>query len=162
MLQILYEIPRQPASRRTYRVNSLVQTPAEARFVLESGEQTTVLQYFQRVKHYNIHYQNLPCLWVGPRDKKIYLPPELCTILAGQVQSSISLVKYSIILIYIYSLQVINKKLNEIQTSNMVRNAATSTNVRKDKIMRSLRQVCFDSLIERFTSYFYLWNMFVP
>jgi hypothetical protein len=45
--------------------------------------------------------------------------PQLCTLVRGQV---------------------INKKMNEIQTANMIKHAATSTDVRKRKILEA---VCF-------------------
>jgi eukaryotic translation initiation factor 2C len=40
--------------------------------------------------------------------------------------------------------QVINKKMNDIQTSNMIKYAATSTDVRKQKIMDA---VCFIKIL---------------
>jgi len=42
-------------------------------------------------------------------------------------------------LCWVVKSQVINKKMNEKQTSNMIRNAATSTEVRKRKIMDAVR-----------------------
>jgi len=118
-LKVEYAMPRQVGTRKTYRVNELVQTPEKAMFVHED-KTISVFDYFKRAKGYTIQHKHLPCLWVGSREKKVYLPPELCKIVKGQV---------------------CNRKLNEIQTSNMVRNAATSTEVRKTKIMNMVKTV---------------------
>ncbi|XP_054013993.1 protein argonaute-2 isoform X2 [Hylaeus anthracinus] len=115
-LKVQYEIPGQPRSKRTYRVSGLVECPRTNKFTLDDGTVCTVEKYFEETKKYKLRYPDLPCLWVArTNNKKIHLPVELCTIIAGQVTQ---------------------KKMDESQTSKMIREAATNTNTRKDKIMR--------------------------
>ncbi|XP_017765394.1 PREDICTED: protein argonaute-2 [Eufriesea mexicana] len=113
-LKIQYELPEQPTSKRTYRVNGLVPCARENRFTLEDQTVCTVEEYFLQKKRYKIKYPDLPCLWVGSRNSNIHLPAELCTIVAGQVTQ---------------------KKMDEVQVSKMIREAATDTKTRKAKIM---------------------------
>ncbi|XP_015438406.1 PREDICTED: protein argonaute-2 [Dufourea novaeangliae] len=115
-LKVQYKIPGQESSKRTYRVNGLVECPRKNKFSLENGTSCTVEDYFSQQKGYRIQYPELPCLWVGSRTstRKIHLPIELCTIVAGQVTQ---------------------KKLDETQTSKMIREAATNTQTRKEKIL---------------------------
>nr|XP_003707086.1 PREDICTED: protein argonaute-2 [Megachile rotundata]XP_012149383.1 PREDICTED: protein argonaute-2 [Megachile rotundata] len=112
-LKVQYELPGQPTSKRTYRVNELVECPRRNKFRLENNTMCTVEQYFLQ-KNYRIRFPELPCIWVGSRNSNIHLPVELCTIVAGQVTQ---------------------KKLNEDQTTNLIRYAATDTRRRKEKIM---------------------------
>lgn len=124
-LKLYYEIPRQPSSRRMMRANSLISSGAsETKFQDPENRTVTVTQYYQRAKNYNIRYPKLPLVWVGSRDKKIYFPAELCTIVAGQV---------------------VQKKLDETQTRVMIRHAATSTEVRKKKIVDAMKQANFNA-----------------
>ena len=73
----------------------------------------------------------MPCVWVGSRDKKILVPMEICTIPEGQE---------------------CRKKLNDIQTSNMIRVAATSADDRRRKITDAVDQAKFgnDSCIAKY------------
>ncbi|XP_076229026.1 protein argonaute-2-like [Nomia melanderi] len=121
-LKIQYEIPGQPNSKRTYRVNELGVSARNHKFKTDNGELWSVEKYFSQQKRYTLKQAELPCLWVGSRnnDRKIYLPMELCTIVAGQV---------------------IQKKMDESQTSALIRQAATDTRKRKEKIMNGLRQM---------------------
>ncbi|XP_031370648.1 protein argonaute-2 isoform X1 [Apis dorsata] len=119
-LKIQYELPGQPTTKRTYRVNKLVDCPRENKFHLEDQTLYSVEKYFLQIKKYSIKYPNLPCLWVGSRNNSIYLPVELCTIIAGQV---------------------IHKEMNKIQTSKMIRETATNTQKRKEKIMNSFAKM---------------------
>ncbi|KAL3273105.1 hypothetical protein HHI36_014559 [Cryptolaemus montrouzieri] len=78
----------------------------------------TVEEYFARKKNYRLQYPLMPTVWVGnpQRQGPILLPAELCMIVPGQP---------------------VNRKMTEGQTSSMIKYAATSTTVRKDKIMKS-------------------------
>lgn len=117
-LKIRYEIPNQPSSRRTIRVNALIAGDSQnTKFIDQNGKEDTIYNYFSKVKNYKIYYPKLPLVWVGPRDRKLYYPAELCTILPGQVTQ---------------------KKLDDQQTRVMIRNAATPTTDRKKKIMDSV------------------------
>ncbi|XP_078039817.1 argonaute 2 [Augochlora pura] len=121
-LKIQYEIPRQSNSKRTYRVNGLVECPRKNVFALENGQKCTVENYFAQQKNYKLQYPELPCLWVGSRsnERRIHLPAELCTIVAGQV---------------------IQKKMDESQTSQLIKYAATDTGRRKQKIMNGFARM---------------------
>ncbi|XP_076181590.1 argonaute 2 [Ptiloglossa arizonensis] len=115
-LKIQYEIPDQPHTKRTYRVNGFVECARQNKFALDDGSMCTVENYFLQIKKYKLKFPDLPCLWVGSRtnNKHIHLPIELCTMVAGQV---------------------IQKKMDEVQTTKMIREAATNTQKRKEKIL---------------------------
>ncbi|XP_043510575.1 protein argonaute-2 [Frieseomelitta varia] len=119
-LKVQYELPGQPTTKRTYNVNGLVPSPRENKFYLSDGTSCTVEQYFLKAKKYKIKHNDLPCLWVGSRSTNIHVPPELCTVVAGQVQ---------------------RKKMNDIQTSKMIREAATDTKKRKQKILEGFAKM---------------------
>ena len=61
-------------------------------------------------------YKNLPTVWIGSKEKKVLVPFELCSLVPGQP---------------------IVRKYTEMQTRNMIREAATSTDVREKKIMNN-------------------------
>lgn len=122
-LKIRYEIPNQPATRRTARVNGIKESARDISFVLDNGTKKTVYQYFQEDKRYTLRYPTMPCIWVGSREKNVCFPAEFCTILKGQVT---------------------NRKMNEMETRTMVKYAATSTEVRKDKIMYSMKDANYN------------------
>jgi eukaryotic translation initiation factor 2C len=44
----------------------------------------SVADYFQKVYNVSLSYPDAPVLWVGPTNKKTYLPIELCDIPPGQ------------------------------------------------------------------------------
>nr|WJM99327.1 AGO2 protein 2097 [Hypothenemus hampei] len=118
-LRIIYEIPGQPASKKSYRVNGLGVAASQSSFIHE-GKNITVVEYFARIKNFRLRYPNLPTVWVGnlQRKDKILLPLELCTIVADQA---------------------IPRKMTENQTAKMIRYSATSTDIRKNKIMNGLQ-----------------------
>lgn len=107
--------------KQVYRVNGLKGNPQKEKFFDDQNQrEVTVYDYFVKQKNIRLNYPSLPCLWVGSRERKspLLLPLELCTILGGQA---------------------VNRKMNEIQTSNMIKRAATDTATRKGKIFDSLR-----------------------
>nr|QUP51772.1 Ago2b [Locusta migratoria] len=124
-LKVEYKLPNQSASKRTYRVNSAKSSALRLEFKLDDGRQTTVAEYFRTEKNYKLKYPKLPCLHVGSpnRANPIFLPVELCTILPGQVTF---------------------RKMTEQQTSTMIRQAATSTDRRRQKIDTAIRQANFN------------------
>ncbi|KAG8228781.1 hypothetical protein J437_LFUL006659, partial [Ladona fulva] len=81
---------------------------------MHEGKKMTVEQYYAQVKKYRLQYPHLPCLHLGSLQRTMYMPIELCTVAPGQV---------------------VMRKLTEMQTRNMVREAATPAPVRKEKIM---------------------------
>lgn len=97
----------------------------DARFQDDSGRSLTVEEYFRKTKNVTLKYPYLPTLWVGAKQRtnKILLPMEFCTILPDQV---------------------VNKKLTETQTRNMIRQAATDTTTRRQNIERSVQRAGFD------------------
>nr|AJF15705.1 argonaute-2 [Agrilus planipennis] len=123
-LKVQYLIPTQPASRRVMRVNAVDQ-PADKAMFNHDNERMTVKDYFTRIKGYRLRYPHLPCLWVGSKSRsdKILLPIELCTVMEGQA---------------------VNRKMTSDQTSAMIKHAATNTEVRKNKIMASVRNANYN------------------
>ncbi|KAH8307131.1 hypothetical protein KR044_005623, partial [Drosophila immigrans] len=117
-INIIYEPPKSFASSpRVYRVNGFSQQPAnQLKFEVDS-KVMTVDAYFAS-RGYKLQFPNVVCLHVGPPAKNIYLPMELCRIEEGQA---------------------LNRKDEANQVSAMIKFAATSTNERKDKIMKLLR-----------------------
>nr|XP_050850291.1 protein argonaute-2-like [Vespula vulgaris] len=117
-LKVHYVIPNIPSSKRTQVVRGFAECPRINVFSRDDGTSSTIENYFRKEKNYIIRYPTLPCLWIGPETKKIYVPPELCTIAPGQT---------------------IRRKMDEIQTSKMIKLAATSSDRRKEKIMEGFR-----------------------
>ncbi|KAJ9582418.1 hypothetical protein L9F63_003271, partial [Diploptera punctata] len=120
-LKVEYMLPNIPSSKRAYRVNTIVESASRQQFDMK-GKRISVDEYFMYEKKIHLSYPNLPCLHVGSpnRTNAIYIPAELCKITKGQV---------------------VNRKLNETQTSNMIKQTATSTTERKRKILESLKSV---------------------
>nr|AEX15552.1 argonaute 2 [Pleurobrachia bachei] len=74
------------------------------------GQRMSISQYFKKQYNYTLKYPNLPCVWVSPREKKTYLPLEVCHIVEGQRCV---------------------RKLNPAETSSMIRATAKKPGVRK-------------------------------
>lgn len=115
-LRVTYQIA---GTKREYRVNGLDTPPRFKKFTIE-GKTMTIEEYFQKKKGLRLHYPLMPTIWVGSitRQDKILLPAELCTVVENQT---------------------VNRKMTENQTSAMIKQAATPTYVRKNKIMTALR-----------------------
>lgn len=122
-LKIDYCLPGHSGSKRKFTVNGLETCAARAEFIKDDKSRTTVDRYYQTDKHYRIKYPNFPTLWVGSKNKKILVPAELCTIVKDQV---------------------VNRKMTENQTRNMIRYAATNTDVRKDNIKHAITEAEFN------------------
>ncbi|KAH8239991.1 hypothetical protein KR032_010021, partial [Drosophila birchii] len=108
-------LSRDPASRQTFEMENKV---------------LTVADYF-RSRKYMLQFPQLQCLQVGPPQKNLMVPIELCHIEGGQA---------------------LNRKDGVTQVSNMIKFAATSTNERKAKIMDLMKffQHNMDPTISRF------------
>lgn len=117
-LRIIYEPSGQSASAKSYKFSQLGDTPDRVMFESD-GKHVSVLQYFQ-AKNTPIQYKQLPCIVVGNSTRTLSFPMELCRIAPGQAMM---------------------KKCTEMQTRNMIRQAATSTDVRKKKIIDILRKL---------------------
>ncbi|XP_039311790.1 protein argonaute-2 isoform X2 [Solenopsis invicta] len=122
-LKVSCELPNSPNSRRTHRVVALCTDATCDSHTFESnGVQFTITRYFLQQKGYKIRRPDLPTLHVGPSTSgsKVLLPLELCTIVPSQP---------------------VNKKLDEIQTSNMIKKAATDANTRKSRIEQAFQTI---------------------
>ncbi|XP_071635459.1 protein argonaute-4-like [Temnothorax longispinosus] len=118
-LKVTYEIPN--VSRRTHRIIKLSHNDCNTEFKQESSDgtrtiskTTTIRKYFWESKKYNIRRPDLPTLHVSTTSNgsEILLPIELCTIMPNQPI----------------------RKLDEEQTTNMIRKAATNAITRKERI----------------------------
>lgn len=76
-LKVHYVIPNIPSSKRTQVVRGFAECPRINVFSRDDGTSSTIENYFRREKNYIIRYPTLPCLWIGPETKKIYVPPEV-------------------------------------------------------------------------------------
>ncbi|XP_037081791.1 protein argonaute-2-like [Pollicipes pollicipes] len=121
-LKVEYQRGRQ-GGKRSYRVNQLIQQSARNAKFMADGRETTVERYFRDTLNTPLQYPNLPCLWVGSRDKKIYIPAELCTIIKGQVNT---------------------RKLGAEQVSSMIKNTAVPADQRLKRIEGFVRQAEFN------------------
>ncbi|XP_025270021.1 protein argonaute-2 isoform X2 [Camponotus floridanus] len=130
-LKVTYEIPNgrsgtNHSTKRTYRLNGLGPKASMHKFNSAKEDEPeniqTIVEYFAERKHYNLRHPDLPCLWAGAMDRreKIYLPAELCTIVAGQS---------------------VNRKLDEMQTSKMIKYAATDAPTRKRRIEAAFTKI---------------------
>ncbi|KAK0170075.1 hypothetical protein PV328_010680 [Microctonus aethiopoides] len=115
-LKVIFQLPNQPSSKRTVRVNGLDRPADKATFKLDNGDTTTVERYFLGSKNYKLRYPKLPCLWVGSRSRQILLPPELCKVKPGVVT---------------------NRKLGEEQTRRMIKETAKDPATRKGRILEA-------------------------
>uniref|UniRef100_A0A1L8DX68 Putative germ-line stem cell division protein hiwi/piwi n=1 Tax=Nyssomyia neivai TaxID=330878 RepID=A0A1L8DX68_9DIPT len=122
-LNISYAPRGNEASRRVYKFNDFKNTARKEKFTNNDGALMTIEQYFGRILNAGLHYPNLPVLHVGPRNRNVYLPVELCTIPPGQA---------------------VMKKLTDKQTTKMIRETATSTDVRKKNILDIVHEVKFN------------------
>ncbi|XP_029175629.1 protein argonaute-2 isoform X4 [Nylanderia fulva] len=122
-LKIIYQmkIKGKGLTKRTYRVNGLGPSAVEHRFSHEN-QMMSIQQYFMKYKEYNLQYPHLPCLWVGAtnRPEKIFLPAELCAVMPKQA---------------------VNRKLDEEQTTKMIKYAATDAPTRKYRIEQAFRKI---------------------
>ncbi|VDN28919.1 unnamed protein product [Gongylonema pulchrum] len=110
---------------RVYRVNSL-QLPADQLWFEGKDEEgnerrMTVADYFGE-RYAELKYPKLPCIHVGPVNRNIFFPLEVCVLDTPQ--------KY-------------NKKLNEKHTSAIIRAAAVDAVSREQRIVALFEQAGF-------------------
>ncbi|KAH7388486.1 hypothetical protein KP509_16G078000 [Ceratopteris richardii] len=71
-------------AKRKYRIQNLSNEPLRnLRFEMD-GESISVTDYFHRTYNYMIMFPGLPAIESGTKEKKRYLPMEVCKILSGQ------------------------------------------------------------------------------
>lgn len=154
-LDVIYTTPGNAGARRIYKFMDVLDTPDKVFFNDENGQRMSIAQYFTQ-KNYRINNPRLPCVKIGSAIRSISVPMEHCALSDRQVSEVHFFMK-----IYIrdrmdhkYSdthlkfkkkLQAINKKCTENQTRNIIRFAATSTDVRKQKIVDVLNTVRHNS-----------------
>lgn len=76
-MKIVFQIPNKPSTKRNFSVNGLGLPAKDAKFTLDNGQESTVANYFHRLKGYKIQRADLPCLWVGSKQKKVLVPIEV-------------------------------------------------------------------------------------
>ena len=82
-LKVRYELPQKDGVRkRQYRVNDVRKLAACKEKIDVDGQLLTVVQYFERQYGISLKYPNLPCLWVGAKDRTTYIPMEFCSLVS--------------------------------------------------------------------------------
>ena len=111
---------------RKYKVVDVTRCTVKTQtFPLDDGSKCTVEHYFKKTYPKSlINFPKLPCLQVGQKSRNVYLPIEVCTIVGGQKCV---------------------RKLNDVQTSNMIRHTAISAPQREKEINRVIRDANFGS-----------------
>ena len=113
-LKIRYELPN--GWKRQYRCNGLVETPRKQKI---PDLNTTVEKYFLDTYKVRLSHPKLPCLWLGPTNKTIYIPMELCMMVSQPMPR--------------------HKVLPEETVSKMIRHTAVSPIKRQERIMKELQ-----------------------
>ncbi|KAG0349818.1 eukaryotic translation initiation factor 2C, 2 [Podila minutissima] len=88
-----------------------------------SKVQMSIPQYYEKAYGLRLHYPFLPCLGVKGRESTLYFPAEVCVIEPGKR---------------------FTKRLNEEQTSAMIKGTCTKPHERVNKIMQNIRELDFD------------------
>lgn len=113
-VKVDYQLPNNPASKRTFRVHGVEGPASSETFEDDNKKKWTIADYFRQVKSCPLRKPYLPCLWVGSLDRKIRIPGEFCQISPNQP---------------------CNRKLDERQTATMVKSATSDTKRRRENIM---------------------------
>merc|ERR1712240_441974 len=75
-LKVKYVLPaKEQVIKRQYRVNGLRKSASKE---IITDLNLTVAEYFKTTHGVELKYPNMPCLWVGPKQKTIYIPMEFC------------------------------------------------------------------------------------
>ncbi|XP_077507319.1 protein argonaute-4-like [Amblyomma americanum] len=109
---------------RKYKVIRVTKEPAKKLyFKMEDGTRCSVADYFQN-RYDRLKYPNLPCIQTGSENHPVYLPLEVCVIVEGQH---------------------CKKKLDENQTSEMIKRTAQPPAKRFNEIRQSVRDLVSSS-----------------
>lgn len=115
-------VHRGAEKRLKYKINKLTPSSAEnTLFKDENGNEQSVAQYFGKQYNKRLAYPFLPCVAVK---KDIFLPMEVCEVVAGQRHM---------------------KKLNERQTAEMIKFTCQKPNVRANKINEGINLLQYKS-----------------
>ncbi|PRQ33301.1 putative post-transcriptional gene silencing PAZ-Argonaute family [Rosa chinensis] len=105
--------------KRTYTINGLSAEPlGQLRFTCED-ENTSVVQYYRKKYKIDLKYVAWPAIQAGNDSKPVYLPMELCSIVAGQ--------RYT-------------KKLNKKQVTNLLKATCQRPRDRENNITQMIRE----------------------
>ncbi|KAM5584348.1 hypothetical protein ABKV19_003957 [Rosa sericea] len=105
--------------KSTYTINGLSAEPlGQLRFTCED-ENTSVVQYYRKKYKIDLKYVAWPAIQAGNDSKPVYLPMELCSIVAGQ--------RYT-------------KKLNKKQVANLLKATCQRPRDRENNITQMIRQ----------------------
>ena len=115
-LRIYYSRPN--GYKRNCRVNKMMPAANKLKVKLDSGEEYTIEKYFKNKYKYQLKFPNYPCIHVGKRDDKIYLPIELCRMKKQFLPLS--------------------KCLDDNQSHRMIKEAAKVPKERRETIERNL------------------------
>ncbi|KAG0016664.1 Protein argonaute 10, partial [Podila clonocystis] len=83
----------------------------------------SIPQYYEKAYGLRLQYPFLPCLGVKGRESTLYFPAEVCVVKPGKR---------------------FTKRLNEEQTSAMIRSTCTKPHDRANKIIRNVRELDFN------------------
>ena len=76
-MKVRYELPN--GSKRGYRVLKVLEAASKLRI---PDLNQTVMEYFKTQYKKGLQFPNMPCLWLGSREKTIYIPVEFCSMTA--------------------------------------------------------------------------------
>ncbi|XP_067141267.1 protein argonaute-2-like [Centruroides vittatus] len=110
--------------KKTYKINSVTSEPARYVYFTWERENSpfhiSVVDYFKK-QYGELRYSHLPCICVGNTTKYSYFPLEICEVCPDQH---------------------CNKKLDDKQVAEMIRNTARSPQVRFNDITKAVKQTC--------------------
>ena len=118
-LRIHYSRPN--GYKRNYRVNKMMPAANKLTVKLDSGAECTIEKYFKDKYNYKLEFPHYPCIHVGKKDDKIYLPIELCRMKKQFLPLS--------------------KCLDDNQSQRMIKAATKIPKERRETIERSLRNL---------------------
>jgi len=114
-LKVRYELPN--GNKRQYKCNGLVE-PARKLKIPDLNK--TVEKYFWEMYKVKLSHPLLPCLWLGPTNKTIYIPMEMCTMISQHMPR--------------------HKVLHQETVSKMIRHTAVSPLERQKRIISELQK----------------------
>jgi len=114
-LKLRYTLPN--GQKREYRVNDILQ-PADKLEIPDLKK--TVKTYFFETHKVKLKYPHLPCLWLGSRNKTIYIPMEFCEVSSQALPRT--------------------KQLPDMAQASMIRNTAMRVGEREKMILDELQR----------------------
>jgi len=118
-LKVRYELPsKEGVRKRQYRVLEVRRKAAKDEMITVDGVNVSVVKYFLTQYGAELKYPNLPCLWVGARDRSTFIPMEFCSMVAQAMPR--------------------RKKLPDEAIATMIRQTAVKPLDRQKKILEGL------------------------